>query len=43
MWYVHPFRQRNKATKGAYNGGRSLERGWTKFENEGVGNIGGSS
>ena len=43
MWHDHPFRQRNKATKGACNGGRSLERGRTKFENEGVGNIGGSS
>ena len=46
MWHNHSFIQRNKATEKAVGvgvGDDMERRGWTKFEKEGVGSIGGSS
>ena len=43
MWHDHPLSERNKTTEremGVVVGGGRERRGWTKFEKEGVGNIG---
>ena len=44
MWHDHPFSERNKTTEremGVVVGdGRERGGGWTKFEKEGVENIG---